>query len=346
MKTNASDVADFYHQLALLIKARLPLPDSLRQLGRHFPKRDFQKAILEIGESAARGDKFSDVMRHYPEFFDSFHIQLISAGEASGTLPEVLFAVARFARFGQLLTSRVRSILAYPLFTIHMSLIVFTFLSVVIIPEMANMFEEILGRDELPWLTERIVGMSSFVTRYAGVVVPVYVSFLIFSIWLFTPFMAAHRMLLTIINVMPGSCRVIQSLDSARLCTMWSTFLRQNMTVPAAMKTSAQLVERPALSHALLRTAENVESGKSLVEMLSHERAIDNLIVLTFKHTPEQELPNELARLGELYEHRVTLAARAATIFWTIGSLILMSLFVGCVVLSLFLPLIELIKRM
>ena len=346
MKANASDIADFYQQLALLIKSNLPLPDSLRQLGRYFPKHDFQNAILEIGACTERGEKFSAVIGRYPRFFDPFHIQLISAGEASGTLPEVLFSVARFARFGQLLTARVRDIIAYPALTIHLCLVVFLFMSAYIIPPFADVYRDLLGTCQLPHMTALVVQIGDLISEHRQLLSAAYVVLLVFTLWLFVPCLAAHRTMLAVISLLPGSCRIVHSLDSARLCGMWSTFLRQNMTLPDAIRLSAELVESKALRQALLRAAGNMKSGSSAVEIMSRERAIDALVVLTFRHTPEEELAEELRRLGELFEHRVTLAARSATMTWTVAALVLMTLSVGFVVISLFLPLVTLVSTL
>jgi type IV pilus assembly protein PilC len=346
MKTHASDVADFYQQLALLVRSNLALPESLRQLGEYFPKREFQEAIRQIGEMTERGEKFSEAIKRYPQFFHPFHAQLISAGEESGTLPEVLFAVARFARFGQLMTTRVRDILAYPLLTIHVCVAVLLFMSVYVIPGFVEIFEDLLEGARLPYITQLVVSIGAFINAGAPVVVPLYAVFFVFTLWLFTPFVLAHRAMLHVVGLLPGSCRVGHSLDSARLCTMLSTFLRQKMTITSALATASQLVERAGMQKALMRVSEAVKSGDILADAFSREPAIDRLIALTFRHTPEAELSSELMRLGELFEHRVTLAARSATITWTIIAMIMMIFGVGFVIIAMFVPMITIVSHM
>ena len=343
MKTRSSDIADFYQQLALLVKSDLPLPDSLRQLGRYFPRRDFQAAVLEVSERIARGATFSEAIRSYPQFFHPFHVQLITAGEASGTLPEILFAVARFARFGQLLTARVRDVLAYPLLTVHLCLIVFFFLCVFVISQFGEIYRDLLDGMALPAITAFVTGVGTWVAVHWWPICPCYAVFLVFTLWIFCPGIAAHRTMLAVVNRLPGSCHIVSSLDAARLCGMWSTFLAQEMTAPDAMRAASQLVERKALRCALVRAADTVTAGGDLVEALSREKAVDPLITLTFRHAPEQELAQELRKLGELFEHRVTLAARSATITWTIMALVVTTLSVAFVVLALFVPLISIL---
>jgi len=343
MNTTASEVADFYQQLALLIRSNLPLPDSLRQLGRYFPNREFQNVILALSERTARGEKFADILRQYPRFFPPFHVQLITAGEAAGTLPEILFAVARSARFAQLMTARVRDLTAYPLLTVHLCFVTFFLLSVYVISGFGAIFADILDGEHLPALTHVVLGVATSIRNAKEFIVPVYLVFLAFSLWLFTPGMRAHQTLLTVINGLPGSLRIVHSLDSSRLCSMLSTFLRQKMPFPTALETTSELVQQRKLQQALSRAAHEVEAGGDLVEALSRERWVDRLIVLTFRHTPEAELPQELERLSELFEHRVTLSARSATLTWAMFAMIFMTLSVALVVIAMFLPLISII---
>lgn len=345
MKTQSSDIADFYQQLALLIRSNLPLPESLKQLGQNFQKPEFKALLLRIGDRAARGEKLSQAIRGYPQFFHPLHIRLIAAGEATGTLPETLFAVARFARFCQLVASRMRDIVAYPFLTMHLCLIVVLYISVMVIPRFKEMFDDMFIVN-LPPLTEGILTVGMFIHDYWSFHMAAYVLLLGVTIWLFSSGLSAHRALLAIINVMPGSLKIVHSLDSARLCTLWSTFIRHRMPLHDVMETSAQLVDRFPLQNALQRVAQKIQSGEKIIEALATESAVDPLILLTFRHTAEEELPDELAQLGELYEHRVTLAVRSASVMWTIISFMMTTLVVSTVVFAMFLPLISMVQMM
>ena len=79
MTTRASDIADFYQQLALLVRSELPLPDSLIELAKYCPRRDFQEAVLAASDRVAKGEKLADAVAQSPRFFDPFHVQLIAA---------------------------------------------------------------------------------------------------------------------------------------------------------------------------------------------------------------------------------------------------------------------------
>ena len=339
MKANASDIADFYQQLALLIKSNLPLPDSLRELGHHFPESDFQEAILDVSELTAGGERFSEAVKKYPRFFRPFHVQLLSAGEASGTLPEILLAVARFSRFGQIMAVRMRDVLSYPLFVIHLLIFVTTFEAIYVFPFFTEFYTSMGGR--LPFITRFMIGVSSFACDTRWFVFIAYPMFLVFSLWLFTPGLIAQRAMLGFINILPAARGIVHSLDSARLCGMWSILLKTGMPLPTAMDTATQLAEHSSIRKALARIARKLKAGDAAAEAMSCERPIDSLIVLVFKHAPEEELPAELERLGHLFEYRVALQAKLVTVTWTVIGFVLMTLLVGTFVFGMFLPIFK-----
>ena len=346
MRTKSSDIADFYQQLALLVRSNLPLPESMRQLAQNFPAPAFKQILCQIGDRVSKGEKLSQVIQSYPQCFDPIHIRLISAGEDAGTLPETLFAVARYARFSRLISDRVRDIVAYPLLTIHLCALVILNLSINIMPKFEMMFQDLCSGSRLPILTRIVLGGGMFIHDHWILCVSIYLLLLGVTLWLFTPGVAAHRALLAIINFVPGSLKIVHSLDTARLCTLWSAFFRQRMPLHEAMESSSQLADLSAIRHALQRVTQKLRSGTNILEALSVERSIDTLIPLTFRSTPEGELPFAFAQLAELFEHRVTLSVRSASMMWVILSFAITTLVVATVVLAMFLPLISLIREM
>ncbi len=341
MKTKSSDVADFYQQLALLVRAKLPLPKSLLELSRMFPTPEFEEVIQRLSQRTGRGETFSEVIRSYPRLFPPVHVGLIVAGEAAGALAETLFAVARLARFQQLLGTRVRDILIYPLLTINVAAVIVMLTSRYVLPSFDEIFMDLLGGGPLPYITQLVMNTSRFVSHWWSVILPCYFALLGFTVWLFTPGLRPHRVLLAIISHMPGSCRIVHSLDSARLCSLLAVFLRQKMPMTDALTSAADLVEQKPLQTALLRAANRIESGADVTSALSGEQAVDNLLALTFAHTPEDSLADELARLGELFEHRVNLSVRTASMMWTMLSFAMVTFVVGMVVIALFAPLVS-----
>ncbi|OGV63806.1 MAG: hypothetical protein A2498_10690 [Lentisphaerae bacterium RIFOXYC12_FULL_60_16] len=334
----STDIADFYQQLGLLIRSNLPLPDSLLQIGKHLPAPDFKQMMQTISERVGRGEKLARTMQDYPHYFDPIHIRLIQAGESTGTLDETLFEVARFSRFCQLIANRMRDIVAYPLFTIHLCLLVVIGLSLTVIPAFQSAVSDMFGYYQLPALSRFILSVGMNIHDYWIPYTVFFICLATSSVWLFTPGIKAHRMMMRIINAIPGSMNIIQAMDSARFTVLCAAFIRQNMPLNEAVETAAQLADHDTFRRDLKRVAQQLQSGRSVEDAMANHETIDPLIRLTFTQTPERDLPDALTQLSVLFEHRVTLAMRSASNQWNLTAITLITLLVGTVVIGIFHP--------
>ena len=346
MKNNVVHIADFYHQLAVLTKAGLPLPESLQQLSRGMSGRKLPEAIRRVGDQVAKGRTLSDALTDYPGAFPAFHRQVIAAGASGGTLPQALFAVANYAYFSYYLRCRFRQAFLYPVITVMSAVALFILINVAILPEFAQMFDQMIPGEPLPGLTHLALMVSDFFVRWQAPIAVAFAAALLYLCWLFTGTASANRAMSRLIGVLPGSWHVTQSVDAARLSALLSVFLNQKMAATDALETAAMMVESDKIRQALQRVAAAHAAGKGLVPAMEREPAIERLITFTVKQSPENELAQELERLSTLYERRVMLATRSFLDFWGILALVMMGLSVGGVILAVFLPLIKLVDKL
>lgn len=337
----SSHIAEFFDQLALLTRARMPLPDSLRELAGSFPHQDFQATLQELSARTEGGESLHQALGAFPEAFTPFQRKLIEIGEDSNTLPEILTNVASFARFNQIMILTLRDILAYPLVTFHLALLIFGFLSMVVLPAFHEIFADMLGGARLPVLTQLVLDAGSLVYNNRILFVVLYGLFILLSIWIFLPGLAPHRTLSRILQFMPGSWRITESADAARACRMLGTFLQNRMPLHDALAFAAELVESTALRRAFREAAAAIEQGTSATDALTPHQAVHPLILLTLDHAPEAELGAEFLHLGDVFEHRVTLSARSVSTAWALIAVFASALLVGAVGLALFLPLVH-----
>lgn len=341
------DLADFYEELALLVRSNLPLPEGLRQLAASLPSSLFRQALEDLGGRTARGERFSTALPRHPQWFQPFHTRLIAAGEQSGLLSEALMAVARFTRMSNYMAGRLKDVVAYPLFTGHLALLVMLGVFLYLLPSINDLLRDLLSTGgTLPPITRGLLAAARFLKPYTVEILSLYGGLLLFSLWCFTPFESARRTLLWISGRLPGSSRLVESLDASRLCWIWSLFLAQRLPMPEALQAAGQFMQSPSLAGALERIAADIRSGRMLAESLAAEPAVDPLLALTLRHAPEADLPAELMHLAELYGQRVESAVRSALSTWTVLATVCMALLVAAVILTIFQPLIGIIRSL
>jgi type IV pilus assembly protein PilC len=346
MRTNNNDIADFYRQIALLLKSGLPLPDSIYQLGINFNKPDFKAVLLELSEDTSKGETLASTMKKHPDYFTEFHIRMIEAAEKSEMLPETLSEIARTSHLNLQLTSMVREIAISPVFTLWFAFIIINTLLAIITPQFKVIFQEMLGGEPLPLLTELILSIGEIFVQYQPFFIGGCILYPIFFIWLFGGGIFAKRLFIKIVSFFPGAGNIFYNLDMARLCAMWSVLMKQNISAVEALDTTKSLIESRRISSALQRISESADKGVPLVEAIEDEKVISSMIPLTVKHVPEKELPDELANLAILFREKASTATRNAGAVWEITLLILLASTVGTIVISMFMPLISIIKKL
>jgi type IV pilus assembly protein PilC len=343
MPSASTATAEFYYQLALLLRSGLPLPDSLRQLAPGIDVPGLKRLVEDAGEQTAAGTALSEALGRHPRTFDPFLVRMVEIGEQTESLPVMLLTVAQLARFEQFLVASLRSILAYPLLAIHLALLVAIGASFYILPHFASVVGEMMSWTLVPALTRAVFYAGDLICRAGPVVVALYLVFLAFSVWLFSPVRSAHRAMVFFVNVMPGTWRISGTLDAARMSQMLGNLMQRRVPASEALHFAGSMVSGPPLAAALHRCADDVERGTPFKEAVANQAEVDRLVRLTVEHCPEDQLPSELVSLGELYEHRVMLSVKTASAAWTVVVLVAAIVAVSTVVISMFLPLVQIV---
>ncbi len=155
-------VAIFARQMATMIDAGLPLVQSLTILQRQSEHKGLKKILRDIRQTVESGIPFSDALIKYPNVFDRLFINLVRAGEVSGTLDTVLDRVAIFKEKDLALRGKIRGALTYPTIVLVFALGITYFLLTTIVPQFARMIKEINPNANLPALTIFLDNVSQF----------------------------------------------------------------------------------------------------------------------------------------------------------------------------------------
>jgi type II secretory pathway component PulF len=340
MNTFAAELSEFYHELSVLTRANMPLPQALEQLQRDLKCKRLRSAISALTRDVQHGAALSSALQKQRHVFRPFHVQIIRLGEKTGAIADVLGMLARFARLKELTSGQMREIMAYPLMTIHLSVVVFGAFSIWIAPELSAVINELYKTSaQLPALSAFVISVCLAIHQFRLIFMVLYAGSLGATLWLFSPFANSQRALLWVTNLLPGAYRIRTSIDSARLCHMWSAFLQHEMPIHQSLSMMVDVTEGRALHNALSRLDKHVQSGVSLQDAVGKVAGMEPLLVTTIVHTPEKALAEELAHLAVLYEQRAHTTTRTAMLAWNVIATVLMALIVGAIIIAVFLPL-------
>ncbi len=168
-KITPADISIFTRQLAVMMKAGVPLVQSFDIVAEGLENPTMRKVVMEIKNEVASGTGLSLSLEKYPQYFDELFISLVASGETSGTLEVMLDRVATYKEKSEALKSKIKSALNYPIAVVVVSLIVTGILLVKVVPQFAETFSS-FGAD-LPAFTLFVLNISDFAIEWWYIIV-------------------------------------------------------------------------------------------------------------------------------------------------------------------------------
>ncbi len=163
-RVSPMDVAVATRQLSVLLRSGVPLVEALSALIEQLDQPELKAALTDTHNQVNEGSSLADALKEHPKIFLPLYVNMVAAGEASGTLEEVLARLAEFLDDQTRLQSKVRGALAYPIvMAVVVVLILFLMMSVVV-PKVTTIFENF--NQTLPWYTSLLIWVSDIFANY------------------------------------------------------------------------------------------------------------------------------------------------------------------------------------
>jgi general secretion pathway protein F len=163
-RVSAMDVAIATRQLSVLLRSGVPLVEALSALIEQLDQPELKTAFTDTRNQVNEGSTLADALKAHPKIFPTLYVNMVAAGEASGTLEEVLGRLADFLDDQTRLQSKVRGALAYPIvMAVVVVLILFLMMSVVV-PKVTAIFQNF--NQTLPWYTSLLIWVSNVFSNY------------------------------------------------------------------------------------------------------------------------------------------------------------------------------------
>ncbi|NLY82301.1 MAG: type II secretion system F family protein, partial [Clostridiales bacterium] len=178
-KVKVKDLATICRQFVSILKAGIPLTEALKMLEDQTEKKKLAKALADVRIEVEKGETLSSAMKLNTSVFPDIMINMVAAGEASGSLDTSFKRLAVQFEKDQRLKGIMKKAMIYPIIVTLVAIAVIIILLVVVIPRFMTVFDQ-LG-EELPMVTKVVVGMSGFITGYWYILVAIIIG-IVFAI--------------------------------------------------------------------------------------------------------------------------------------------------------------------
>lgn len=163
-----NDLLMLTSQLAIICQAGLDIAEAIEIVNEECPNPSLRKVLDQIHADISSGVAVSDALRIHTRIFGEAYVAAVAAGEASGTLPDVLERLAELLEHEIRMTSTVRSVLAYPMVLTAVLMVVVLVLIFFVLPQFSKVFAS-LGRTP-PVQTQILIESSAYLRSHVALI--------------------------------------------------------------------------------------------------------------------------------------------------------------------------------
>jgi general secretion pathway protein F len=338
-RVSPADLALFTRQLATLVRAGLPLEESLLAVSQQTEKPRVQSIVLGVRARVMEGHTLADGFTEFPRVFPEIYRATVAAGEQSGHLDNVLERLADYTESREQIRQKVLAALLYPIVLTVMCFVIVSFLLVFVVPKVVSVFES--TKAKLPLITRALIGTSDFFRLYGiYVLIALALAIWIFGRWQRNP--AAKRIFQSWQLRVPILGKLVRGFNTARFTRTFSILSGSSVPVLEAMRISGEVVTNLPMRDAVTDAAARVREGAPIGRSLARSRLFPPMTIhLISSGESSGQLDSMLERSAISQERE--LDGMLAAMVGLLGPLliILMGAFVMGIVFAMLLPIFQ-----
>ena len=255
------DLSMFTRQLEMLLNTGIPMLDALNALEEAAVSENLKKVVETLKNRVTQGAQLSAALGEQSKVFSNFYVKMVAAGEASGTLPQILAQIRDFTERDMEQRAKVKKALRYPMFVVGALFIAGYVQVAFVLPKMAKTLFS--GMGELPLPTRIMLGVSDFASQY-GLIFFVGMAVLITLIkyYVKTPD-GAYNFDLLKLNI-PKFGSMVRSSVTARFSQMLNVLVSSGVQVVDALSIAGETVDNKVFEKSLVKAKKDVLQGTQL----------------------------------------------------------------------------------
>ncbi len=338
-KVSVADLSNMTRQLSTLVKAHVPIVESLSALIEQIQNPKIQPILMQIRQNVKEGHSLADSFAMYPDTFNRVYVNMVRAGESSGRLDVVLTRLADFSENQVKLRNKVTSAMTYPIIMIGAGFLALIVIFTLVIPKILTIFEDM--KSVPPLSTRILIAASNFAQNYGMLTI---VAALVAAVMLerFLKTEKGREKKDQILLKAPLFKELMVSLVIARMARTLGVLLNSGVPMLTALKITRNVVNNTVFEAAIDNAAELISQGRSLGGSLK-QSGLFPPIVLHMVGVGEKtgELENMLISVADNYDQEIdTKLGRFTSILEPMMILIMVGV-VGFIVMAVLQPLLE-----
>lgn len=335
-KLKTKQLSVFFRQFSTMLNSGLPMIKCLDILYQQTVNKRMRTIILNIYESVQRGESLSKAMRLQKTAFPLLSLNMIEAGEASGSLDTVTGRLADQFEKDQKIQNKVTQALVYPTFLVFLSIAVVIFLLVFILPTFLHMFDQFGGT--LPPTTQALLAVSGSLTNYW--LVYILTIFIIVILW---------RLLMKNEDIrrgwdhfklnVPVIGKLLLIVESSRFSRTLASLFSSGMPIMQAIEIVSKIAKNTYIKNGLLRANEDIRRGASISVSIKKQNLFPVMLCSMLNIGEESGNMDEiLTKTANYYDEEADTAIQKLISLLEPIMIVVLAIVVGFIVVSIITP--------
>ncbi len=344
-RVSAKQLTPFTRQLSTLIDAGLPLVRSLGVLRNQMKPGALKDILGTVAQDVEGGSTFSEALAKHPKSFSKLFINMVRAGEVGGVLDTVLQRLAEFAEKSAALRRKIKGAMVYPAVVVFVIVGVLIVIFKFVMPTFVDMFKDM--KQELPGTTLFLIKISNFVQTRKVLLIPAVIIAIAILFNIIKKTRKGGYAIDKIKLKLPVVGQLVQKMVVARFSRTLGTLITSGVPILQALAITKETAGNEVVARAVANVHDSIREGESIAGPLESSGAFPPLVSNMIDVGEETgNLDQMLMKVADTYDDEVDVAVAGLTSIMEPVLIIFMGGIVGFIVISLFLPLIEMAMQM
>ncbi len=335
-------ITDFTRQLATMVQAKLPLTQVLDILCRQQGNMAFRNIIQDILNSVKQGEPLSRGLSRYPKLFSSIYVNMVTVGEISGNMSEILEQLAQYMEKVGKLKRKILTAVTYPSVIVLVATGAIGFMIFGVMPTFAEMFQDFNA--EMPLPLKMLIGFGDFVKHY-GFFLLVVVAVLAGLLRMYGKTERGSWMMDTLKIRFFLIGNIIRKGLISRFARTLSTLLKSGVSLLDALDVTARSSNNQVIQKEVMMMKQAATKGQSMEKSLSGSKLFPELVVQMISVGEETaELPDMLVKTADYYDNEVDAAIEALTSIIEPIIIVLLGVILGGTMITIYMQIFDLMN--
>jgi general secretion pathway protein F len=334
-----SEVPMYTRQLATLLKAGIPLAQAMSALIEQCSIPDLEACYRDVREKLTQGLGFAEALAYHPHYFNDLYVNMVKAGEASGSLDRVLDRLADYLQRQAQIKNRIQAALAYPMVMIMVGIVIVFVLMKFVVPRVLQVVEK--SKQQVPLMTRMLKGVSEFLSAWWWVLLGAILSLVI--VHRLGMRRKEYRYKVDAFKLrIPVIGDLLKKTAVSRFAVSMSTLLKSGVPVLEALKIVRDIVGNEVLGAVIETVQKRIVEGTDIATPLKKSGVFPPVVGYMIAVGEQSgQLEQMLDQVAQAYDEEITVQTAKVTSLLEPLLIVAMALVVGFIVIAVMLPILR-----